>query len=156
MQRQTSGPVRRPAMCPLRYARVAGWRFIRAIAMKWSAIQATIPPPLRRCGVVMTLDARKVFTPARAANAASFSLCWLSQAADIHMTAAMRVATGPLSVPVLAAVFGFVSAVGGILLAIMGTLPVSPYITTISFVIYLVCRGIGARRGRVTRERVPA
>lgn len=66
--------------------------------------------------------------------------------------AAMRVATGPVSVPVLAAVFGFVSAVGGILLAIMGTLPVSPYITTISFVIYLVCRGIGARRGRVTRE----
>jgi zinc/manganese transport system permease protein len=70
--------------------------------------------------------------------------------------AAMRVATGPLSVPVLAAVFGFVSAVGGILLAIMGTLPVSPYITTISFVIYLVCRGVGARRGRVTREPVHA
>ena len=70
--------------------------------------------------------------------------------------AAMRIATGPVSVPVLAAVFGFVSAVGGILLAIMGTLPVSPYITTISFVIYLVCRGIGARRGRVTREPVDA
>ncbi|KRB36934.1 metal ABC transporter permease [Microbacterium sp. Root180] len=66
--------------------------------------------------------------------------------------AAMRIATGPLSVPVLAAVFGFVSAVGGILLAIMGTLPVSPYITTISFVIYLVCRGIGSRRNRVTPE----
>lgn len=66
--------------------------------------------------------------------------------------AAMRIATGPLSVPVLAAVFGVVSAVGGILLAIMGTLPVSPYITTISFVIYLVCRGIGARRDRVTPE----
>ncbi|MBD3943754.1 metal ABC transporter permease [Microbacterium sp. NEAU-LLC] len=65
--------------------------------------------------------------------------------------AAMRVASGPLSVPLLSAVFGFVSAVGGILLAIMGTLPVSPYITTISFVIYLVCRGIGTRRGRVTR-----
>ncbi|MHC2998157.1 metal ABC transporter permease [Microbacterium sp. HJ5] len=69
--------------------------------------------------------------------------------------AAMRMATGPLSVPLLAAFFGFVSAVGGILLAIMGTLPVSPYITTISFVIYLVCRGVGARRGRVTRA-VPA
>ncbi|KAA9154112.1 metal ABC transporter permease [Microbacterium lushaniae] len=67
--------------------------------------------------------------------------------------AAMRVATGPLSVPVLAAVFGFVSAVGGILLAVAGTLPVSPYITTISFVIYLVCRGVGARRGRVVRVR---
>jgi len=54
--------------------------------------------------------------------------------------AAMRISTGPVAVPVLAAIFGFVSAVGGILLAIMGTLPVSPYITTISFVIYLVCR----------------
>ena len=67
--------------------------------------------------------------------------------------AAMRVVSGPLSVPLLAALFGFVSAVGGILLAIMGTLPVSPYITTISFVIYLVCRGVGSRRGRVVRAR---
>ena len=65
--------------------------------------------------------------------------------------AAMRVATGPLAVPVLAAVFGFASAVGGILLAVAGTLPVSPYITTFSFVIYLVCRVIGARRDRVIR-----
>lgn len=67
--------------------------------------------------------------------------------------AALRVTAGPVAVPVLAAVFGIVSAVGGILLAIMGTLPVSPYITTISFAIYLVCRAIGARRERVTRTR---
>jgi zinc/manganese transport system permease protein len=67
--------------------------------------------------------------------------------------AAMRVAAGPVAVPVLAAVFGFVSAVGGILLAIAGTLPVSPYITTISFVLYLACRILGARRGRVVRTR---
>lgn len=65
--------------------------------------------------------------------------------------AAMRVSSGPVAVPVLAAVFGVVSAVGGILLAVAGTLPVSPYITTISFVIYLVCRAVGARRDRVTR-----
>ena len=65
--------------------------------------------------------------------------------------AAMRIATGPIAVSVLATVFGFVSAVGGILLAIAGTLPVSPYITTISFAIYVVCRIIGTRRGRVTR-----
>lgn len=65
--------------------------------------------------------------------------------------AAMRMASGPLAVPVLAAVFGVVSAAGGILLAVAGTLPVSPYITTISFAIYLVCRGMGARRDRVTR-----
>ncbi|MFS0734651.1 metal ABC transporter permease [Microbacterium sp. 1P10UB] len=66
--------------------------------------------------------------------------------------AAMRVASGPLSVPLLATAFGFVSAVGGILLAIMGTLPVSPYITTISFVIYLVCRLAGRSRSRVSRD----
>ena len=65
--------------------------------------------------------------------------------------AAMRISSGPLAVPLLAALFGVVSAVGGILLAIAGTLPVSPYITTISFVIYLVCRLVGARRDRVTR-----
>ncbi|WP_235559151.1 metal ABC transporter permease, partial [Microbacterium sp. Leaf351] len=65
--------------------------------------------------------------------------------------AAMRVATGPLAVPVLAAAFGVASAVGGILLAVMGTLPVSPYITTISFLIYLVCRIVGAARERQTR-----
>lgn len=70
--------------------------------------------------------------------------------------AAMRVSTGPLAVPLLAAGFGFVSAVGGILLAIAGTLPVSPYITTISFLIYVVCRVIAWRRGRVTRGRTDA
>ncbi|GAA3754860.1 metal ABC transporter permease [Microbacterium kribbense] len=65
--------------------------------------------------------------------------------------AAMRVAAGPLAVPVLSALFGVVAAVGGILLAVMGQLPVSPYITTISFVIYLVCRAAGGRRDRVVR-----
>ena len=65
--------------------------------------------------------------------------------------AAMRIASGPVSVPLLATAFGFVAAVGGILLAIAGTLPVSPYITTISFSIYVVCRVVGSRRGRVTR-----
>lgn len=67
--------------------------------------------------------------------------------------AAVRVATGPVTVPLLAALFGVVSAVGGILLAVAGTLPVSPYITTISFAIYIVCRIVGARRGRVLRTQ---
>jgi zinc/manganese transport system permease protein len=66
--------------------------------------------------------------------------------------AAMRVASGPVSVPLLAAGFGFVSAVGGILLAIAGTLPVSPYITTISFLIYAVCRVIAWRRDAPARR----
>lgn len=65
--------------------------------------------------------------------------------------AAMRVSAGPVAVPVLAAVFGFVSAVGGILLALAGTLPVSPYITTISFLIYGGCWLVQRSRQRVRR-----
>lgn len=60
--------------------------------------------------------------------------------------AALRVSASPVLVPVLSMVFGFVSAVGGILIAIGSSLPISPFITTISFVIYLACRVIGARR----------
>lgn len=60
--------------------------------------------------------------------------------------AALRVSSSPVLVPVLSMVFGFVSAVGGILLAIGGSLPISPYITTISFAIYIGCRIIGSRR----------
>lgn len=68
--------------------------------------------------------------------------------------AAMRVSHGPVAVPILSAVFGLVSAAGGILLAIAGTLPVSPYITSISFLIYLACRLIGTSRTRPIRTRV--
>lgn len=61
--------------------------------------------------------------------------------------AALRVSSSPVMVPVLSIAFGLVSAVGGILLAIGGSLPISPYITTISFAIYIVCRLIGSRKG---------
>jgi len=68
--------------------------------------------------------------------------------------AALRVSSSPVLVPVLSMIFGFVSAVGGILLALGGSLPISPYITTISFVIYLVCRIVGSRRTVKGRIRV--
>jgi zinc/manganese transport system permease protein len=67
--------------------------------------------------------------------------------------AAMRVTAGPIAVPLLSALFGFVSAVGGILLALAGTLPVSPYITTLSFTIYVVCWIVQKSRARVRRVR---
>lgn len=60
--------------------------------------------------------------------------------------AAMRVTSSPRVVPLLSMAFGFVSVVGGILLAVGGSLPISPYVTTVSFLIYLGCRLIGARR----------
>lgn len=68
--------------------------------------------------------------------------------------AALRVSSSPVLVPVLASLFGFVSAVGGILLAIAGSLPISPYITTISFLIYVVCRLVGLPRRRRVRAAV--
>ena len=67
--------------------------------------------------------------------------------------AALRVSSSPVLVPVLSMLFGFVSAVGGILLAIGGSLPISPYITTISFLIDLVCRIVGPRTASGRRGR---
>jgi zinc/manganese transport system permease protein len=61
---------------------------------------------------------------------------------------ALRVSASPVLVPVLAMIFGLVSAVGGILIALGGSLPISPYITSISFLIYVVCRLIEWRRQR--------
>jgi zinc/manganese transport system permease protein len=63
--------------------------------------------------------------------------------------AALRVTVNPVLVPVLSVVF-----VGGILLALGGGLPISPYVTTISFVIWVVCRVLGARKERRGRDRV--
>ena len=60
--------------------------------------------------------------------------------------------------PVLSVVFGTVSMVGGILIALGGSLPISPYVTTISFAIYVVCRIAGTRRmrrGWAPRRRLP-
>ncbi len=62
--------------------------------------------------------------------------------------AAARVARGPLAATVLAVIFAEIAAVGGILLALAPGVPVSSFITTIAFVIYLVCRVIGSSRRR--------
>ncbi|MEO8907692.1 MAG: metal ABC transporter permease [Microbacteriaceae bacterium] len=72
--------------------------------------------------------------------------------------AALRVSSSPILVPVLSVIFAMVSMVGGILLALGGSIPISPYVTTISFVIYVVCRVIAAvrtRRGDRGRRAVP-
>lgn len=62
--------------------------------------------------------------------------------------AAMRVTASPLLTPLLSVAFAVTSVVGGILLALGGGLPISPYVTTISFLIYIACRLIGNRRAR--------
>ncbi len=56
--------------------------------------------------------------------------------------AALRLSSSQIVVPILSVSFALVSMVGGTLLALGGTLPISPYVTTISFLIYLIARGI--------------
>jgi zinc/manganese transport system permease protein len=62
--------------------------------------------------------------------------------------AALRLTASPLLVPILSMVFAAVAVVGGILLALGGGLPISPYVTTLSFGIYLVARVIERVRSR--------
>lgn len=56
--------------------------------------------------------------------------------------AAMRLTANPTLTVIYSILFAELAVVGGILLALAGSLPISPYVTTISFVIYLICRGI--------------
>jgi zinc/manganese transport system permease protein len=62
--------------------------------------------------------------------------------------AAARVTASPVLLPLLSVVFAVVSIEGGILLALGSSIPISPYVTTISFTIYAVCRLAGACRTR--------
>jgi zinc/manganese transport system permease protein len=62
--------------------------------------------------------------------------------------AALQISASPAATAGLSVLFAVVSTVGGILLAIGSTLPVSPYVTTISFTIYVLCRVAGSRRAR--------
>jgi zinc/manganese transport system permease protein len=60
--------------------------------------------------------------------------------------AALKVTSAPGLVVLLSVLFACTSVVGGILLALGGRIPISPYVTTISFAIYVVCRLVGPRR----------
>lgn len=60
--------------------------------------------------------------------------------------AANRVTANPVLATVLSVVFAEVAIIGGIVLSLPTSVPVSPFVTAISFVIYLVCRAIGAVR----------
>jgi zinc/manganese transport system permease protein len=62
--------------------------------------------------------------------------------------AAMQISANPTTVTILSVVFALSATLGGILLAIGSSLPISPYITTVSFAIYLTCRALGTLRAR--------
>ena len=68
--------------------------------------------------------------------------------------AALRVTASPLLVVVLSVAFATTASVGGIFVALGTDIPISPYVTTISFLIYLACRVVGRVRGRGGTARV--
>jgi zinc/manganese transport system permease protein len=70
--------------------------------------------------------------------------------------AAARVTASPVVLPLLSVVFAVASIEGGILLALGSSIPISPYVTTISFGIYVVCRFAGAYRARRWGSRTAA
>jgi zinc/manganese transport system permease protein len=65
--------------------------------------------------------------------------------------AALRLSSSQVWVPVMSISFAMVSVVGGILLALGGGLPISPYVTTISFLFYLVARVLTSERFGILR-----
>lgn len=67
--------------------------------------------------------------------------------------AAAQLTADPVRATVLAVVFAELAAVGGILLSLAPGVPVSTFVTTISFLIYVVCRVVGTRRRALARVR---
>jgi ABC-type Fe3+/spermidine/putrescine transport system ATPase subunit len=70
--------------------------------------------------------------------------------------AAMRVTASPALVVVLSVTFALVAVLGGILLALGSSIPISLYVTTISFTLYLLCRVAGELRTRYGWTARPA
>lgn len=73
--------------------------------------------------------------------------------------AAMSLTASPGRVVVLSVVFAEAAMLGGTLLALGGSLPISPYVTTISFLLWGIARLLGRRRragGRLPRSGRPA
>ncbi|MBV7295894.1 metal ABC transporter permease [Corynebacterium sp. TAE3-ERU12] len=62
--------------------------------------------------------------------------------------AAVQVTASPLRAMVLSVVFAELAAVGGVLLSLAPGMPVSVFVTGISFFIYVVCRVINTVQGR--------
>ncbi|MDW4907317.1 metal ABC transporter permease [Streptomyces sp. ADMS] len=67
--------------------------------------------------------------------------------------AAARVTASPVLLPLLSVAFAVLSIEGGILLALGSSIPISPYVTTISFTIYALCRVAGTYRTRRRGDR---
>ncbi|MEZ2190637.1 metal ABC transporter permease [Corynebacterium sp. CCM 9204] len=66
--------------------------------------------------------------------------------------AAVQVTSSPVRAVLLSTLFAEIAAVGGFVLSLAPGLPVSVFVTAISFFIYLVCRLIGYLQGRTAQR----
>ncbi|MCH6197227.1 metal ABC transporter permease [Corynebacterium mastitidis] len=64
---------------------------------------------------------------------------------------AVQVTSSPLRAVAFSALFAEIAAMGGFVLSLAPGLPVSVFVTSLSFALYLVCRGVGWWRGRAVR-----
>jgi len=70
--------------------------------------------------------------------------------------AATAVTANPVAATALSVLFAEIAVLGGIVLSLSPGLPISPYVTSIGFLIYLVCRAIRTLRLRRTGRRAPS
>lgn len=70
--------------------------------------------------------------------------------------AAAQLTANPMHAAILSIVFAETAAVGGILLSLAPGVPISTFVTAISFAIYVICRIIGTRTRTRRRELVAA
>lgn len=69
---------------------------------------------------------------------------------------AVHITSNPVLAVVWSLVFAEVAAVGGLIFSLAPGLPVSVFVTSISFAIYLVCRFIGWQHGKVVQVHTKA
>jgi hypothetical protein len=79
-------------------------------------------------------------------------LLQMARLSGISAAAAARVFSSPVATIAASVVFAELAAVGGIVASLAPGVPVSVFVTTISFVIYLVCWAISRRCSRLARR----
>ena len=67
--------------------------------------------------------------------------------------AAVRICASPVSTVIVSVIFAEIAAIGGIVISLAPGVPISVFVTTISFVIFLACWLIDRRR-RVASQRL--
>lgn len=132
---------------------VGGAVIITALAVMWRPLMfASLDPVVAQAkGVPLRLLSIAFMVVLGIATALSVQVVGSLLVLALLITpaaSALQVTASPLRALILSVVFAEVAMVGGILLALAGSLPISPYVTTLSFLIFVICRGIRAVRQR--------